>query len=365
MSFESGSVGFRAFYLPQDLPEDCVKRFAKHALPDIRKLGADAMHGWVTGRHLLDSDITKETALHAGYLRLSLVRAEKKVPESLLTAQCRIEELAKMQAEGKQHLKRGERSEIRKEVISRLLPTMPPTLVSIDMVTDPASRTLFATATSDSQVDAFTALFEAAVGFAPIPITPEVLAMKLRRLKTSQIDPVSFSPELEDKLAGLVLGHDFLTWLWFFHEERHGQFEHDGNTHGVMVEGPLNFFMEGEGAHVAALRNGSPLIAAEAKTALLGGKKLTKARVTLQRGNEPWMFLLDGGTFVFRSFRMAKGEDVDSISRFQQRILSLQRFLDAFVYLYGLFLDERCKPEAWKPLQKDIHRWVTDRKVKW
>lgn len=364
MSFESGSVGFRAFYLPHDLPDDHVKRFARHALPDISKLSADAMHGWVTGRHLLDSDITKETASPAGYLRLSLVRAERKVPEALLKAQCRIEELALMRAESKQFLKKGERSEIRKEILARLLPTMPPTLTAIDMVYDPASRTVYATATSETQMEAFIGLFDAAVGVAPVPLTPEALATKLRKIKVTQLDPVSFSPELEDPLAGMVIGHDFLTWLWFFHEERHGNFVLDGDEHGVIVEGPLTFFMEGEGAHVTSLRNGSPLVAAEAKTALLSGKKLTKARVTLGRGNEVWSFSLDADGFVFRSFKIPKAEDLDATSKFQQRVLSLQRFLNAFLHLYGMFLDERCKPDVWKALQKDVFQWVTDRDSK-
>ena len=116
MSFESGSMTFRMFYLPQPFPRDYLDRFASKVAPPISTLGPEPIHGWVTGRHLLDTHITQETAFLAGYLRLTLMRAERKIPESLLRAECRMEELARMQAEGRAEIDRRTRSEIRKEI---------------------------------------------------------------------------------------------------------------------------------------------------------------------------------------------------------------------------------------------------------
>ena len=45
MGFESGSISFRAFYLSAGLPEDHVKRFAKHAAPGLDALGREIVHG--------------------------------------------------------------------------------------------------------------------------------------------------------------------------------------------------------------------------------------------------------------------------------------------------------------------------------
>ena len=139
MSFESGSMTFRMFYLPQLLPKNHVERFAAHAAPPITTLGDDPIHGWVTGRHLLDTNINKDTAYYAGYLRMTMMRAEKKIPESLLRAECRMEELARMQAENRAELDRKTRREIRQEISARLLPTMPPQLKGMALVHLPES----------------------------------------------------------------------------------------------------------------------------------------------------------------------------------------------------------------------------------
>ena len=116
MGFEGGALSYRAFYLSGKLPDDVVKRFAKYAIPAIETLGNGELNGWVSGRHLLDRKITEENAFLAGYLRLTLVKAEKKIPEALLRAECKIEEFALMAAEGKAFVTRSERSEIKKAV---------------------------------------------------------------------------------------------------------------------------------------------------------------------------------------------------------------------------------------------------------
>ena len=100
MAFESGSITTRVFYVPGGLPHDAVERFAEQAAPPIENLGREGISGWVTSRHLLDRDITPESATLAGYLYLYLMQAERKIPPALLRAECRMEELVEMRARG-------------------------------------------------------------------------------------------------------------------------------------------------------------------------------------------------------------------------------------------------------------------------
>ena len=83
MPFEGGSVSFRMFFLPREMPADAVQRFQKNAVPPLDGLKADPLHGWVTGRHLLDRQITEDTASYGGYLRMTLMQAARKIPVSL------------------------------------------------------------------------------------------------------------------------------------------------------------------------------------------------------------------------------------------------------------------------------------------
>lgn len=364
MGFESGTVSFRIFYVPGGLPKDHVKRFAEHAAAPIDTLGKDEINGWVSGRHLLDRVITEDNAFLAGRLRLTLMKAERKIPEALLRAECKMEELAVMQAEGKDSLKRGVRSEIRKAIVDRLLPTMPPTLTGIPIVYDDREELLYAAATTDKQVDALTNYFRQTTGKDPIPVTPETAALKRKGVSIRDLAATSFSPECEDELAGGTPGLEFLTWLWFFSEQRGGIFTVEGSRYGVMIEGPLTFFMEGSGAHVTVLRHGEPLISSEAKTALLSGKKLRQAKLVMSREEETWRGTVDAEEFVFRGFRLPKTDALGPAGRFEERMLSLARFQHGFLCAFDRFLEERLDAARWAETRGEIHRWVADRVAK-
>jgi hypothetical protein len=362
MSFESGSMTFRMFYLPQLLPKDYVDRFARRAAPPIKTLGETPIQGWVTGRHLLDTNINSDTAFWAGYLRLAMMRAERKIPESLLRAECRMEELVRMLAEGRAELDRKTRSEIRKEIEARLLPTMPPQLKGMAIVHLPDSHEVYAEATSDKQVDALEAGFLETLGFGLIPATPQNVAAKRLHIDVRDIAPSSFSPDCEDDAAENNAGQDFLTWMWFYSEARGGSIKlPSGGDFAIMIEGPLTFVLEGQGAHETVVRRGTPELSVEAKIALLGGKKLRKARLLLARGKETWQVTLDADQFIFRGLKLPEGEKLDPISRFQERMTSLSTFTTAFLEIYDRFLKERTDEKAWEKTKKSIQQWVSER----
>ena len=116
MGFEKGSLSFRMFFASRDLGPEDIDKFAAQALPPLNTLIEDEVHGWVAGRHLLDRNITEESAFLGGYLRLTLTQAKKTVPTSLLTAECAVEEMAAMEADAKEYLNQQARSEIRSTV---------------------------------------------------------------------------------------------------------------------------------------------------------------------------------------------------------------------------------------------------------
>jgi hypothetical protein len=364
MSFESGSISYRTFYLSSPLPTDFVERFARHAVPPIETMGTGEISGWVTGRHLLDRHITEESAMVAGYLRLTLMKAERIIPPALLRAECKMEELAEMQARGLPFLKRNERSAIKKEVTARLLPTMPPTLTGIDIACEPQGQYLYATATTDKQLDALRLNFRHTTGLDLVPFDPENVAAKTLKTDIRDLPPSSFSPELEDDMAEPHIGRDFLTWLWYYSEACGGIATLDVGPFAVAIEGPLCFMFEGAGAHETVLRNGQPLVSAEARTALLSGKKLKRAKVMFARDDTTWKFTFDADSFTFRSTQLPQGEELDAISRFQDRMLALDTLREVVTGYYTRFLEERLNRDEWKAIREDIRKWVGNRRSK-
>jgi hypothetical protein len=361
VGFESGSISFRLFLLPQPVPENAATRFAKHALPALDALGADKMTGWVTGRHLLDRHLTADTAYYGGFLRLTLVTAARKIPTALFRAECKMEELAQLATHGYDRLSARARSDIREQVTARLLPQMPPQLKAAPCVAEAAGERLWAAALSDLQAEEFAMHFNQAAGVNPIPLTPEAAAAR-RQIDVRQWDLACFSPEAEGEPVSDRVGQDFLTWFWFLAEARRGIVKlPELGEFGLLVEGPLTFVMEGGGAHEMVLRKGEPRVSAEAKAALLAGKKLKRAKLTLARGDETWSCALDADSFAFRGLKLPPTEQLDAVSRFQDRMRALELFGDAFYSIYDQFLAERNDRHRWQETLKELHKWVAGR----
>lgn len=362
MGFEKGSVSFRMYFASRDLTEEDVDKFAAAALPPLSTLAEEEVHGWVGGRHLLDRNITEENAFLGGYLRLSLTQAKKKVPTSLLQAECALEEMAVMEAEDKNYLNQTQRSEIKKQIQERLLPEMPVQLKGIDFVFDERSHMIYATATSEKQVDAFVLTLMQTTGCGATPADPETIGERVAHVDVQGWAPSSFSDELEDGMVDGTAGREFLMWLWFCSEKRQGivQVPEVGEM-AYMVEGPLTFVMEGKGAHEISLRKGEPMLSAEARTALLSGKKLKKAKLQFVRGEEVWAFTFDADDFVFRSLKLPETETFDRVGKFQERMVFLETFRQSFFHLYSEFAKERNDSKVWKETKDEMRKWVADR----
>ena len=361
MGFDTGSISFRVFYLPSPLPADHIERLATDAAPSLDALSAEPIAGWVTGRHLLDRRITEQTATVGTYLRVTLMKAERKIPAPLLRAEVTMEELATMEADGRESLPRQDRVQIRKNVTSRLLPDMPPHLQGIPITGRKNGDALLTGALSEKQVDALCIALKQTLDLDAVPMTPETAALRRRKTSVADLAPTSFSPECPDDDVNPAIGLDFLTWLWFFSEARKGLLETSEGGFAIRVEGPLTFFREGDGAHEAKLKNGEPLLSGEAKTALLAGKKLSRAVVHLVKDEEEWKVELDASEFVFRCLTLPKPEALDRVSKYHDRMRSINTFLTGFLSLYDLFLDERLDGSRWQEARAEIHSWVRSR----
>jgi len=361
MSFESGSVSFRMFYGPRELPADFVQRLQAHAAPGLDAVGATPVSGWVTGRHLLDRNITEETIRHAGYLRITLRVAERKVPAELLKAECRMEELAEMAATGNTFVNKRKRAEIKQAVIERLLPAQSPTLKGIPVVHQDGSDIWYAGAASGSQADALCAAM-IQLGISLYPIGPESAAGR-NGIDVQDFKPFSFTAATDPALLALDAGADFLTWLWYQAETRHGSVMlPEAALLGVLLEGPLLFTSDFAGAHEVALKNGEPIGSAEAKTALMMGKRLVRCRLTFGQGDELWKCTLDARSFVIRGLTLTEEAGaMDAASRFQARIALIDRFRDFLLGVFREYLLRRTSTTEWESGIPMIHEWTANR----
>jgi hypothetical protein len=240
---------------------------------------------------------------------------------------------------------------------------MPPTLTGLPVVMDFRNDRALAGALSDTQVERFSAAFRETTGVMPVVLNAETAALRRKQLNSRDVTPVSFSPdETVPPDENVSLGMDFLTWLWWWWEQEGGRFrsEKNGPEFGMLLEGPVSFFREGAGAHEAVLRKGNPFDSREAGIALLGGKRVKRARLTLAQGETMWSATVDAD-FGFRGLKLPKGEPMDASGQFQERMLHLETFVEAFLHLYDRFLEQRLAPGTWKKTVASMREWVARR----
>ena len=360
MSFDSGTVGFRLFYLQRMYTPAVIDDFARRTAPPIDTLDRDPISGWVSGRHLFDREITDAKCVAGPYLHVQLMRAEKKIPASLLRAYVKQEEDIERRARGTETLSRKAKAEVKARVTALLQPKMPPTLNSIPVVMDFRNDLLVAGALSDRQIDALSPVFKETVGTFPILLTPETAALRRKQINANDMLPVMFSPdERLDPPAEGTLGMDFLTWLWFAWETE-GGIHHlpDGREFGIMLEGPITFFREGQGAHEVALRNGVPLNSREAGTALYCGKKVRRVKVVMAQGDAVFTAMMDAD-FAVRGLKLPKGEQRDEAGKLEERMMMIEFFWSAWLTLFDRFLDLRIDRGLWKKNLQKIRSWIS------
>ena len=370
MPFDTGTVSFRIF--ENDTPataEEVINGLRSYTAPPLDTLDKEPLAGWCSPRFIGDLDISDENCRSGRFVSAQLMKAEKKIPASLLKVYCKMEEIAVMKSRGAKFLNRKERSEIKERIKAELLPQMPPTLTAIQMVHDTESNRVYASAMSEKQHDAFCLGYNRATRLKPNALEPASAAERIFGINVSLIDAQCFSPDESVNAVANELGMDFLTWLWYFWETGEGEFKtQHGDKVGLMLEGPAVFHHEGGGAHEISVRRGLPLQSREAKTALMSGKKLTTAKLTLTRGDDAFSATVGARDFSFSSLKLGL-DDKDNSTKydpetsFQNRIAGVKFYSDAFFHLYGVFLKEITAPKTWAKTLASMKDWIANREA--
>ena len=165
--------------------------------------------------------------------------------------------------------------------------------------------------------------------------------------------------------VSLLLGQEFLTWLWFASETSSGLFRtKDGEAFTVTVEQKVSV-QGGEGeARETAVCSGPMAELKEARMGLATGKKVNKVKVRIEKDEAAWQVLLDAATFTLQGLKTPKvdtkleeGEDPDA--RILEKIYLVEKCMDFVDTAFARFLDLRFSPE-WKEETARLRRWIED-----
>lgn len=368
MGMEKGLASFRVLSF---LGDNCLnvngicEKFQDKAGCQIENLFLDDENvGWTTGRHLLETEFEEFPMRHGSYFHMQLRRAVRKIPASLLAAECKREELLRMQVEDRPFLSRREKADIRESLMNSFSDKATVSLRGNEIVMTQKSQYMLSGTMSAKDCDAMIYALGMTLGMTPYVLTPDALAAKHGK-PCIEWPPISFSPNSHVKCRGECPGREFMTWLLYESEQYGGHIDVmlDGRKCdvSVLVEGPLVFASSGDsdGAQEASLRKGFPVTSAEAKGCLMVGKLLRRARVSVSIQDWVWTCNLDADEFVVRSLMTPKIEEfLDGESTFDERMARIYRFVDILFALFERFLDVRTDAGYdWG----SVHSWLEGR----
>lgn len=163
----------------------------------------------------------------------------------------------------------------------------------------------------------------------------------------------------------LLLGQEFLTWLWHKSETMNGQFR---NTHGeafhvsmeqrVVVRGG-----EGDAKETASV-SGPMSLLREARLGVTMGKKVVRALVRLEKDGLDWQVNLRAEDFSLSSFKtppVAKPEkDDDPDAAFLEKMYLMETGLAMLDTMYAQFLEARLTSATWNQELKAVAAWLKE-----
>lgn len=125
-----GSLTFRTYRVTgkksHPKPEEIAEKLSSFRFTGLGSADEGSATGWIAPEHLFDGDFDAAKLMRGHFACFALRVDSRKVPSSLLTAHCALEEKAWADANGGEAPPAAKRREIKREIRAKLLAEMPP-----------------------------------------------------------------------------------------------------------------------------------------------------------------------------------------------------------------------------------------------
>ncbi|GAB7080368.1 hypothetical protein [Megalodesulfovibrio paquesii] len=161
----------------------------------------------------------------------------------------------------------------------------------------------------------------------------------------------------------VLLGQDFLTWLWCMSERTGGNFRTPKGEAFLCVVEQRVVVQGGQGDNLeTATVSGAMSELKEARLGLGTGKKVTRALIRLAVDEEEWSVTLKAEDFSLNSLKTPKieagreeGDDPDAI--YLEKFYLLEKGIALLDSVYLQFLQARLAPD-WPETVKAVREWI-------
>jgi hypothetical protein len=368
MGIQSPSATFTRFFVPEPLTEDFweyVDERLKSGCFKECEPDQEQSSGFSSWDDFLEAEFDYGSYHMGEYVAFHFRRDHRKIPAVVLKQHVR-EAVRKFRSQnGGKWPPRQEKLHIQEEVQNWLLGRVLPQPSACEVVWNPGKKLMLLGTTSTKVLDVFLEKFEQHFHLYPVPLFHANWALHQLALDERKKDALQSLVSVKSPNAmadGRFLGHEFLTWLWFFTESSPEPFRIAGDkaVEAHLGERLVLCLPDNGKERVICTTQGSQL--SEARTALRQGKLVQEAQLLIKVADAEYLLTLDCSLWGFKGLKTPKqlpdeGEH-DAEGRFLEKMSFLEEVFASMDFLYQRFLAERLS-SAWQsdalPL---LNKWM-------
>lgn len=164
--------------------------------------------------------------------------------------------------------------------------------------------------------------------------------------------------------SDVILGQDFLTWLWYKSETAgNNTFQTKEGRHFMVHMEQRICVQGGEGESLDTATVSGPMSELrEARLGLATGKKVTRALIRFERESEIWQTILKAEDFALSGLKTptieksnGKNEDTDAL--FLEKMYLIEACMEMLDILYQNFLEVRLSGR-WDAEVLNVRKWI-------
>lgn len=154
---------------------------------------------------------------------------------------------------------------------------------------------------------------------------------------------------------------EFATWLYWQSETNGAKMQIQGlEEFELWFEAPVQMACDyGEATHLA-LKGGTPLEGAEARSAFTEGKKITKARLRLNYRNQTYTFGFNALNFGISGLKVPTPPGSTGPDYVFVRMEVFEEFEKFFESLFDAYLNLRLDDRRWADEKAKINGWIRE-----
>ena len=377
MGILSASCSFTRFKITEPVPKELwmeiPAKLRQFAFQDIDDIAEERGWGWTSFEDMLDMQWRSAPPEKGAYLAFALRLDTRRIPPAVLKKYVTIalrEEEGRIKEQGKKFIARDRKNELRDQVKLRLMGRFLPIPAVFDVAWATDTNIVYLASTQTKLIELFMNHFTLTFDLHLEPMTPYALAASMLELWPVWMilnPPALYKrPTMNEPYLGqttdMVLGQEFLTWLWFRSETQPMGFkDKEGVPFSMNLEQRI-VVQGGEGDSLeTASVSGSLSQLREVRLGLRTGKKVTRALVRFEREELAWQTTIKAEDFSLGSFKTPKverEEDDDPDAAFLEKMYLMELCLGLFDACYKQFLDIRLS-SLWDKEVQDMSAWMS------